>query len=246
MDTDLVTNLIKFNAQTNGRDKLCRLLQYGCRLVWGHLQRSGNAAETIQTLKNIEYMFSMTRKLLRFGKSLDFIQGALKSLHLKDTVLRLTLTLSKINQAFYLLFDHFLWFNNVGAVKLNKQYWSEVSSRFYLATLILNLVRDLYDIYNVIVEEVNKSATRKRSSPYMNGDANYQTLPNRDHSLVYILQQNRTLLLDTVKNLFDLSIPMSTLGHLKLSPRTQGMFGLISSAIAAATIWEPALKLVPS
>ena len=184
--------------------------------------------------------------MLRFGKSLDFIQGALKSLHIKDIVLRLTITLSKINQAFYLLFDHFLWFNNVGAVKLNKEYWSKISSRFYLTTLILNLVRDFYDIRNLIVEEMNKSAARKKRSPYMNGDANFQTLPTRERSLVYIMHQNRTLLLDTVKNLFDLSIPMSTLGYVKFSPRTQGMFGLISSAIAAATVWEPTLKLVPS
>lgn len=246
MDTELVTSLIKFNAQTNGRDKLCRLFQYGCRMVWGHLQRSGNATETIQKLKNIEYMFSMTRKLLRFGKSLDFIQGALKSLHLKDVVLRLTITLSKINQAFYLLFDHFLWFNNVGAIKLNKQYWSELSSRFYLATLMLNLVRDFYDIWNLLVKELNKSAARKKSSPYINGDSNYHTLPKKERTLAYIIEQNRTLFLETAKNLFDLSIPMSTLGYIKLSPRTQGIMGLISSAIAAATVWNPTLKLVPS
>ena len=184
--------------------------------------------------------------VLRFGKSLDFIQGALKSIHIKDTILRLTITLSKINQAFYLLFDHFLWFNNVGAVKLNKQYWSEISSRFYLATLTLNLIRDFYEIWNLIVEEVNKSIERKKRSPYLNGDTNFHTLPSKERSLVYIMHQNRTLLLETVKNLFDLSIPLSSLGRINLAPRTQGMFGLVSSAIAAATVWEPALKLVPS
>ena len=191
------------------------------------------------------YMF-LFFPVLRFGKSLDFIQGALKSIHIKDTILRLTITLSKINQAFYLLFDHFLWFNNVGAVKLNKQYWSEISSRFYLATLTLNLIRDFYEIWNLIVEEVNKSIERKKRSPYLNGDTNFHTLPSKERSLVYIMHQNRTLLLDTVKNLFDLSIPLSALGRVNFAPRTQGMFGLVSSAIAAATVWEPALKLVPS
>ena len=184
--------------------------------------------------------------VLRFGKSLDFIQGALKSLHLKDVVLRLTITLSKINQAFYLLFDHFLWFNNVGAIKLNKQYWSEMSSRFYLATLLLNLVRDFYGVWNLLVEELNKSATRKKNSPYINGDTNYRTIPSRERKLLHVIEENRTLFLETVKNLFDLSIPMSTLGYIKLSPRTQGILGLLSSAIAAATVWNPALKLVPS
>lgn len=184
--------------------------------------------------------------VLRFGKSLDFIQGALRSLHLKDDVLRLTLTLSKVNQACYLLFDHFLWFNNVGAVKLDKQFWSEVSSRFYLATLVLNLMRDFYDIYCVVMRELNMRNARKLSSEYKNGDTNYKNVSRRQCTLLEILDQNKPLVIDTVKNLFDLAIPMSTLKMVHLSPQKQGIYGVISSFLATVTIWNPNLKLVPA
>ncbi|XP_052796181.1 peroxisomal membrane protein 11B-like [Mya arenaria] len=243
--TDLISNIIKFNAQTNGRDKVCRLVQYSCRLAWGRIQDT-DKKDLLQTLKTVEGMLSMTRKLLRFGKSLDFIQGALKSIHLKDSVLRLSITLSKINQAFYLLFDHFLWFHNVGAVKLDKQYWSEVSSRFYLATLLLNLVRDVYGIYCVIMEEINSAKERTSSSTYRNGESNHKTVTRRQISALEILRMNIPLMLDTVKNVFDLAIPMSALQMVKLSPQKQGMFGIVSSLIAVVTVWNPNLKVVPS
>ncbi|XP_053405339.1 peroxisomal membrane protein 11B-like [Mercenaria mercenaria] len=245
MSSDIVSSIIKFNAQTNGRDKVCRLFQYGCRLAWGRLQYK-DKKDLIQTVKNIESMLSMTRKLLRFGKSLDFLQGALKSIHLKDIVLRLTITLSKINQAFYLLFDHFLWFNTVGAVKLDRQYWGEVSARFYFATLILNFIRDLYGIWCVIKEELAVRKARMSSSSYKNGDANYQSLNRRPATMLEISQQNIPLILDTIKNLFDLPIPLCTLKYMQLSPTKQGIFGLVSSLVAVATVWNPNLKLVPS
>ncbi|KAL4227392.1 Peroxisomal membrane protein PMP30B [Mactra antiquata] len=245
MSSDLITNIIKYNAQTNGRDKLCRLFQYGCRLVWGYLQNS-DKKELLQTLKNIESMLSMTRKLLRFGRSLDFIQAALKSVHLKDPILRLSITLGKINQAFYLLFDHFLWFNSVGAFKLNRQYWSELSSKFYLTTLILNCTRDFYGICCVIQQELVKHKERLRQSEYRNGDSGYKAVSKRSPHVSEIMMDNVPLILDSVKNVFDLAIPLCTLKFITLSPTKQGIFGIISSSIAVATVWNPNLKLVPS
>lgn len=184
--------------------------------------------------------------MLRFGKSLDFLQGALKSIHLKDIVLRLTITLSKINQAFYLLFDHFLWFNSVGAVKLDKQYWGELSAKFYLATLILNTLRDFYGIWLILKEELDSRKARASFSAYRNGDKNFKSVSRRESTVAEIIQQNVPLILDTVKNLFDLPIPLCTLKYLQLSPSKQGVFGIVSSAIALATVWNPELKLVPS
>ena len=177
---------------------------------------------------------------------MDFIQGALKSIHLKDNVLRLTLTLSKINQACYLLFDHFLWFHNVGAVTLDKQFWSEVSSRFYLTTLILNLIRDFYEIYSTVTRELAIRHKRNSSSEYKNGDANHRTVSRHQATVLELLDQHKPLLIDTVKNLFDLAIPLSTLKMLSLSPQKQGLYGIISSSLAAITVWDTKLKLVPA
>lgn len=174
------------------------------------------------------------------------MQGALKSMHLKDVVLRLMITLSKINQAFYLLFDHFLWFGNVGAITINKQYWSEVSSRFYLATLLLNCFRDFYGIWCVIKAEMGTRKARLSSSTYRNGDSNYTSVNRRQSTVLQVVAQNIPLILDTIKNVFDLPIPMSTLKFVHVSPTKQGIFGLISSAVAIATVWNPDLKVVPS
>jgi hypothetical protein len=52
------------------------------------------------------------------GKSVDFIQAALKSLHITDNVLRWTITASKLNQAFYLIFDHLVLAGRIGLAKV--------------------------------------------------------------------------------------------------------------------------------
>ncbi|KAL3866221.1 hypothetical protein ACJMK2_043543 [Sinanodonta woodiana] len=249
MDSELVSQIIKFNAQTNGRERICRLLQYTSRFLGGYLSKRNDAADILEKLKNLEYMLSMTRKLLRFGKSLDFLQGAMKTMHLKDYVLRMTLTLSKINQAFYLLFDHFIWAHNVGVVKLNKQKWTDLSARFYIATLILNLVRDIYDIFCVICQEVKTYQARIKRSQYMNGDSNHSTVTENQTKGTVILRvfdENRPLFLDFIKNVADIPIPACTLGYMKLSQQTEGLLGIISSVIGVATVWNPLLKLVPS
>ncbi|KAK3602511.1 hypothetical protein CHS0354_029324 [Potamilus streckersoni] len=249
MDRDLVSQIIKFNAQTNGRERICRLLQYISRFLLGYLEGRHNAADILEKLKKLEYMFSMTRKLLRFGKSLDFLQGALKTIHLEDYVLRMTLTLSKINQAFYLLIDHFIWAHNVGVVKLNKQKWTDLSARFYIATLILNLVRDIYDIFCVICQEVKIYQARIKRSQYVNGDSNHSMVTQNQTKgkvVLRVFNENKPLFLDFIKNAADIPIPACTLGYLKLSQQTEGLLGVISSVIGVATVWNPLLKLVPS
>ena len=56
--------------------------------------------------------------VLRVGKSVDFVHSALQSLHISDNVLRWTITLSKINQAVYLLFDHIVLAGRIGIAKV--------------------------------------------------------------------------------------------------------------------------------
>ena len=57
--------------------------------------------------------------VLRVGKSVDFVHSALQSLHISDNVLRWTITLSKINQAVYLLFDHIVLAGRIGLAKVD-------------------------------------------------------------------------------------------------------------------------------
>ncbi len=137
--------------------------------------------------------------------------AALRTIHLQDTFLRVTITLSKLNQAVYLLIDHTLWAHRIGIVEVDSNRLTNISARFWLATLILNLSRDLYELMNVLNDAIDLYAKRVGGggvgNPIPNGDADLQHLSNNNSSQLDIvticLQRNMPVVLDLVKNMAD-------------------------------------------
>ncbi|XP_063433486.1 peroxisomal membrane protein 11B-like [Mytilus trossulus] len=247
--SDLATQIVKFGAQTNGRDKLFRLLQYGSKLISWYLQTDQGKLEFLEKLKKLETSMSMTRKLLRFGKSLDFILSALKTIHLSDPVLKLTITMSKLAQSVFLIFDHIIFAHNLGIIKADKEKWSRYSSQCWLFSLTLNLLRNSYDILSIISNEAKAQENRQRRGQYVNGGIEHSVTSRKPMGRVQILKkccyENQPVVLDFVKNMSDLVLPLNSLGKIKVSGGIQGSLGLLSSAIGIATVWSPILKLVP-
>ncbi|XP_038060021.1 peroxisomal membrane protein 11B-like [Patiria miniata] len=251
MSEEFVNKVIKLSSQTSGRDKFYRTFQYGSKFLWWCLEQGSADEDLIQKVKALERALSTSRKLLRIGKSIDLLTAALKTIHLKDTFLQVTITLSKLNQALYLLIDHALWAHRVGLVKANNERLTNLSARFWLATLILNLSRDLYELTNVINDAVDVHTKHQRSST-PNGDVPQTESNVRVNNnvaqldlMVFCLQSNKPIVLDLVKNAADLFLPLSSLGYLAIPAGIQGLCGLTSSIIGLATVWDAKLKLQP-
>ena len=175
------------------------------------------------------------------------LQGALKSITLKDAVLRMTLTMVKLNQAGYLLLDHFVWMGKVGIVDTNTKKWARVSSRFWLIAIMFNIMRNIYDIYCIIHQETLRQNNMKRRAQ-LSGD--YQNVQNSSESRSAVVKRcirdNQPVVLDCIKNAGDLVLPLSSLGYIHTSAGFQGLAGVVSSVIGMATVWNPILKLSPS
>ena len=179
--------------------------------------------------------------MLRIGKSFEMLRGAQKSIHLSDPVLQFTITFANLNKACYLLVDHLLWLHRVGLVDIDTKYVGDVSSRFWLATLILSLTRDIYGILDVLgtllrTESYKVSSDSKEASQQcMNGSvARSDDVSNgsntRHHSIhqpsivrivVTLFRYHLGLVLDTLKNLADLVLPLSYLGIINISAGLQ-------------------------
>ncbi|XP_022101345.1 peroxisomal membrane protein 11B-like [Acanthaster planci] len=254
MSEEFVNRVIKLGSQTSGRDKLYRTFQYGSKFLGWCLEQGSGDQDLIQKIKALERTLSTSRKLLRLGKSLDMLTGALKTIHLEDTFLQVTITLSKLNQALYLLIDHALWAHRIGIVKANNERLTTLSSRFWLATLILNLSRDLYELMNVVNNAIDVYMKQRehRHGDSPNGDlvrveTNLQFNENARQLdvLAFCLQSNKPIVLDLVKNAADLFLPLSSLGYLAIPAGIQGLCGLISSLVGLATVWDAKLKLQP-
>lgn len=229
--------IVKLNEQTAGRDRVVRLLQYGSRAYWYYAQNIRTTQHSAEILRSLEYTFSSFRKLLRLGRCLDSFYSALKMLNCPDLTVRVTLTLSKIANALYLLADHIIWIGRVGLFKVNIERWSKVANKYWLMTIIMNLTRDVYEI-SKILEREGRDMLKKTPSLSSNICKQYVMLSH--------LRNHKEIVMDTVKNGCDLFIPLTALGFTKFSPGTIGLFGVISSVVGLYTLIYPFYKLTPA
>lgn len=250
---------VRFNGQSQAKERLIRAAQYTCTLLGYALQKGGAATELYTTIRQLEAHMSLTRKLLRLGNSVEALEAAKRAIHLSDSVVRLCLTVSHLNRAMYFACDNILWAGKTSLIpKLDQQKWSQRSFRYYLFALILNLTRDVYELRLLMECESRYRATKASSSPSSSvsssDDPSNTTmapsiasawLQKQLHLLVTVLYSNPPLLLDLLKNSCDIFIPLDRLGIYSTGPGVVGACGLASSVLSILTMIHPWLKLKP-
>ncbi|XP_064551784.1 peroxisomal membrane protein 11B [Drosophila montana] len=237
---------VQLNNQAAGRDKIARLIQYASRAMWDSLETSNGHPALVDNFKTIEYILSTFRKLLRFGKGLDVFYASLRAIHYPDFTIRVTLTMSKLSQALFLLADHLLWLARTGLTAVDPKKWSRIANKYWLFSIIMNLCRDLYEIMRVL--DLHKAScssgiTRCKIPARINSPADFKKLALHSYGLVL---GHKDIVVDTVKNVCDFFIPLTALGYTSLTPRTIGKLGAISSAAGLWALLEPTAKLTPA
>lgn len=240
MTSDIMDKLVKFNTQSSGRDKLFRLVQYSSRIIWANLEKHNRNKDLINKLKNLEYTLSTARKLYRFGRCSDTLYSALSSINLNDPTLRHTITLSRINNALYLLTDHIIWLGRAGVANIDNAKWSRLSYKLWLYYLVLNLGRDVYEIARII----DRFISPNKEFHFERIECSGSIVPTI-YMLYNLLKTNKDVAVDTVKNGCDVCLPLAQLGYLSISPRTIGILGAISSIAGMLPLLDPSYKLSP-
>lgn len=154
-----------------------------------------------------------------------------------EVTIRVTLTLSKIANALFLLADHIIWIGRVGLLRVNIKKWSKIANKYWLMNIIMNLTRDIYEIIKIFENEGKDVLIRtpKFSSNLW-----------RQYELLYHLKNHKNIVIDTIKNGCDMFIPLTALGFTKLTPGTIGILGMISSIVSIYTLIYPLYKLTPA
>lgn len=141
---------------------------------------------------------------------------------------------------------------------------SNWSNKFWLFSSILYLARDLHDLLVVIQNEeamqskqynpTNRYVLNESSGAYTsNLSPNAGSLSTKKllirflntARIVCLNKRNHSLLLDTIKNVFDVFLPLSNLNFVNFTPGMQGFCGLVSSLISILIIWDSKYKLTP-
>lgn len=154
-----------------------------------------------------------------------------------DLTIRATLTLSKLANALFLLTDHIIWVGRVGLYRVNIEKWSKISNKYWLMGIIMNLIRDIYEIIKIFEHE--KESVLMRTSKFSHHLW-------KQYKLLYHLRNHKDVVMDTIKNGCDLCIPLTALGFTKFTPGTIGILGVISSIVSLYTLTYPLYKLTPT
>ncbi|XP_066301228.1 peroxisomal membrane protein 11B-like [Branchiostoma lanceolatum] len=233
-------SFINFTAQTKGRDKLFRTVQYGSIFLRAVLGSTNT--DVVNKMKKLESQVSMTRKLMRFGKSLDSVEAARRASKLQDELLRVLLTASHTNRSIFLLFDHLVWLGRAGVLQTDVDRWNWLSLRFWFLSTVLSLLRDLYSMQQAL-------QIKHKHLPYPNGVVDNELhfeAKVRQESLKRILAENLPLCIDTSKNVCDIVVQMTRLKVIDVSDGWVGFCGVVSSILGIMVIANPTLKLTPS
>lgn len=124
-------------------------------------------------------------------------------------------------------------------MNINTDKWSRISNKYWLYSITMNLTRDFYEIMQIL------KAERSRIIP-KGGCRNLNDVFKTGGRAFMCVQATPSVMVDTVKNCCDFFIPLTALGHIKLSPDTVGLLGVISSIAGLIALIQPIAKLTPA
>lgn len=213
------------------------------------LEPKAGKEKVVMKLKKLESSVSTGRKWFRLGNVVHAVQATQQSIHAADLVPRFCLTLANLNRVIYFICDTVLWVRSVGlASGVNKEKWQMWAARHYCCSVLLSLLRDLYEISLQMEQVAHDRAKREESSSqvplgYSVADEETEWLQSFLLLLFRSLKKHPPLLLDTVKNVCDILNPLDQLGIYKSNPGLIGLGCLVSSIAGIITVAYPQMKL---
>ncbi|XP_061451405.1 peroxisomal membrane protein 11A isoform X5 [Rhineura floridana] len=213
------------------------------------LEHKTNQEKVVMKIKHLEASLNSGRKLFRLGNMVHAIVAARQATQLPHLVPRFCLTVSNLSRALYFVCDTVLWVKSVGLLSdIKKKKWGNWATKCYYYSLMINLAEDLYELCWRMEQAARMGKPKEDSSPC---GPQFQSLVSLATGglqpflllLCKTLRKHPPLLLDTVKNLCDLSSPLDRLGICKSNPGVIGLCGLISSIVGILTVARPHLRL---
>jgi len=218
MSADTIGKTIKLLDSHNGRDKVCRTIQYASKFLTWYLAKHSHV-ESSKKFKTLEEASSMARKIFRLAKSIAHFQSAATTFsEEKDSVVKVTTVIQQLALAFWLLYDHVIWAGKLGLVKTERMpLYMRRANIFWLVAMLMGIVKGGYllDQSQRMASSVsNKADFRKRQFE---------------------------IVVELIRNIFDVPIPLTALNQKVAALIPSGMVGLsgtFTSLIGGYQAWS--------
>ncbi|KAJ3475448.1 hypothetical protein NLI96_g11827 [Meripilus lineatus] len=228
----VVSQSVKVAATTVGRDKLYRAVQYFARFLAWFLGARGYKIQAARW-NALKSHLALGRKLMRLGKPVENLQGALRAFYGSSPAAEQILTIAKQLSYFgYLSHDALVWANTVKFFNLAPSTAARVNktaNRFWLSGILLSILHGLLKAGRLANE-----AKRLQDSQVWVGKGSEV---NIDGQLQALNAERYATRHQFVIDLLDVWIPAASLGLVVLNEGLLGLFGLITSLMAFRQQW---------
>ncbi|KIY72841.1 peroxisomal biogenesis factor 11 [Cylindrobasidium torrendii FP15055 ss-10] len=227
-----ITNALQYGNTTLGRDKAYRGIQYFARFyAWFLLSRGDKDAAAPWIA--VKGHLGTARKLLRLGKPLEHLQAALKAvLAAGSTPEKVTAIARQLAYFGYLALDAFVWSNSVKFTRFSPDtaaWIQKLSNRFWLVGILCGLLNGVAKTVRINKQLASLKSTSEK------GLGSETDVKVKAASLKAAQKATANqLVIDSL----DVWIPATGLGLTNLNDGVLGIFGLITSIIAAQKQWQ--------
>lgn len=221
--------LVAFSNKTDGRDKFCKILQYGSRM----LKALSTDPQVIERLNGIFMASRDARKMFRLWKFVHECQTITKTLtdvglDMPEMILQI---LTRSTYFFYWIFDNLQYLSQIKFLKLDPIPLGKKSNMAWFIAVIFTLIS--------LIRNLSMNYTKETKIRH-SADPNLQTTKQS----LDILKKKRTeIIMNLVKNFGDF-IPSAAFAEVpnrlfnkKIPEAWIGFGGLVAGLIASYQAW---------
>lgn len=209
---------VKFWNQTEGRDKLCKMLQYGCRGLAYALQSNKELSGQLGAL------FKATadaRKIFRLGKSVNEYTKLKEIANGKepDTLVKAANFLSRAGFLAYWVYDNLFILAKVKFIVGDQAKYNKRAALFWTIGLLFGVLLELYKLHKSLEQERAAHLAAARAAAAAASGSQVSAQPPAE-LLKKIREDRTTIYINLAKNFGDLitatngiELPHKILGH---------------------------------
>lgn len=170
---------------------------------------------------------------MRVGRPVEFYSTAVKILSNKDDLLRSLTVFKSAGMGMWLVFDMLQYFHSVGLKTFAKDTLANITKKAYQCWLFALVSAVLLDLYKLQTNAMKLEIANK-----MLKAGKLEAGEDAQKEVSTLKAQRKELVLQTVQDTLDISIPASGLGYVQLESGVVGLFGMITSLLGARTQWR--------